>query len=126
MNITSREQILIDTVARREKWATFNVVARNSDREFDLLIEGTHNQFGDRPCKFSARLPLAALHSSCDWSSPQAAGMTDYPDMAMEGDWSAVRDTNDAGQWMMFSSLIEPMIDAMATTTKILRKMNKA
>jgi hypothetical protein len=126
MNITDREQTLIDTVARREKWVTFNVTARNSDREFDLLIEGTHTQFSDRGCKFVARLPLAALHSSCDWCSPQAAAMTDYPNMAMDGDWSAVRDTNADAQWRMFDALIEPTIGAMGAVTKVLRKMKKA
>jgi hypothetical protein len=126
MNITERERTLIDTVARREKWVTFDVTARNSDREFDLLIEGTHTQFSDKGCRFSARLPLAALHSSCDWCSPQVASMTDYPDMAMDGDWSAVRDTNEATQWRMFDTLIVPMIDAMGAVTKVLRKTKKA
>jgi hypothetical protein len=121
MNITEREQTLIDTVARREKWVTFNVTARNSGREFDLLIEGTHKQFNDRGCKFSALLPLAALHSSCDWCSPEIASMTDYPSMAMDGDWSAVRDTNEAARWRIFDTFIEPMIGAMGAMNKVIR-----
>ena len=122
--ITDREQKLIDTVACRELWKTYTV-SRISDREFDLAVEGIDTQFG-KECRFSAKLMWSALHSCCDWTSPQIAGMTDYPDMAMDGDWSAVRDTDDDAKWRIFAAHVEPNIEVMAVTTKIVRKMRKA
>jgi hypothetical protein len=38
--------------------------------------------------------------------------------MAMDGDWSAVRDTNADAQWRMFDALIEPTIGAMGAAAK--------
>jgi len=122
--ISDREQKLIDAVAVHEQWQTITV-QRESDREFDLSIGGTHTQF-ETPCYFRARLMLAALHSCCKWTSPGVAAMTDYPDMAMDGDWSAVRDSSDDTQWRIFNIHIEPHIGVIATTAKILKKMRKA
>lgn len=122
--INDREQKLIDIVATRDLWKTFTV-SRISDREFDLEVEGIHTQFGNE-CQFSANLMCAALHSCCDWTSPEIAGMTDYPGMAMDGDWSAVRDTDDDAKWSIFAAHVEPQIIVMATLAKIQRKMRKS
>ena len=116
--ISKREQKLIGTVACRELWTTYTV-SRISAREFDLEVEGIHTPFGNE-CRFIANLMCSALHSCCDWTSPQVADMTDCPDMAMDGDWSAVRDTNDDAKWRIFAAHVVPNIEDMAITTKIM------
>jgi hypothetical protein len=125
ITLTEREQKLIDAVAGREKWQTFSA-SRLSDAEFDLSVDGVHTQFGDSPCKFTAKLMWAALHCCCNWSAPNVAGMTDYPDMAMDGDWSAVRDSSDDAKWRIFDAFVRPNIESIAAVEKVRRKMRKS
>jgi hypothetical protein len=70
---------------------------RKSDRDFDVNVECTSDL-----CKFSLWLPKAAIRSLVDWTRPEVASMTDHPEMAMEGDWSGVRDTDEEKLWEIF------------------------
>ena len=74
-------------------------IQRKSEREFDLTIQGRSKELG---CQFSAWLVLSAIRDLLPWTSPQIANMTDYPEMAKEGDWSGVRDTDEAKLWDIF------------------------
>lgn len=120
--ISDREQTMIDAVAVLERWVEYTAT-RESDREFDIRIEGTHTQFGS-PCRFSAILRLAAIHSMCDWCSDAVASMCDYPSMAADGDWSSIRDTNEDAQWRIFDTFIVPQITVQSALAKVRKKMN--
>jgi hypothetical protein len=77
--------------------ATNVSVERKSDREFDISVEGNIGSVG-----FRAWLVLGCISTRLNWTSPEVAAMTDYPDMVREGDWSGVRDTDDAKLWNIF------------------------
>jgi hypothetical protein len=96
----------------------------HSETEFDLSFEGTHRYWmnattytvvgvpgvqhieeGWQTTKFSAWLPLQILHDA-PWSDDPIAGLSDYPDMAYDGDWSAIRDTEEEGVWEMLAVVI--------------------
>jgi len=73
-------------------------IARKSEREYDLSISGkTKDGMG-----FGAWLPLGLI-SCLDWTADPVAGMTDYPEMARDGDWSGVRDTEEEKLWAIFN-----------------------
>lgn len=79
------------------------VISRRSDRECDLTVEGkTVDGIG-----FSAWLVLGMI-SNLPWTTKKIAEMTDYPMMAMEGDWSGVRDTDDEKLWTIFNTFCNP------------------
>lgn len=73
-------------------------VERKSERDFDVKIECTCDI-----CKFGIWLPLGAIRELTPWTSPAIARMTDHPEMAMDGDWSGVRDTNTDKIWAIFT-----------------------
>jgi len=56
--------------------------------------------------KHEAWLPLLAIQYLVPWYLPSIAAMTDYPDMAMAGDWSAIRDTDTKKLWAIFEKHI--------------------
>ena len=79
-------------------------VSRRSDREYDLSLEGRYGE--DAPymggVAFSAWLPLMAIRELTNWASMEIASVTNYPDMAIEGDWSGVRDSDEDTIWFIF------------------------
>jgi len=79
-------------------------VSRRSDREYDLSLEGRYGE--DAPymggVAFSAWLPLMAIRELTKWTSMEIASVTNYPDMAIEGDWSGVRDSDEDTIWFIF------------------------
>jgi hypothetical protein len=101
--MTKNEIDLVTKLANREGWADYTV-SRKSDREYDLHIEGSSQKMG---CTFSAWLVLAAIRSLTLWTSWKVAEMTDYPEMAMEGDWSGVRDSNEESLWAIFNKFVK-------------------
>ena len=64
-----------------------------SDAPFDIHIEGTQPSTYGGSYKFSAHLVIWAIRSLVNYCRPEVAELTDYPDMAESGDWSAVRDS---------------------------------
>ena len=100
--MTKNEIELVSKLANRQVWVDYTV-SRKSDREYDRHIEGNSKRMGG---SFSAWLVLAAIRELTMWTSWNVTEMTDYPDMAMEGDWSGVRDTNEESLWAIFNKFV--------------------
>jgi hypothetical protein len=83
----------------------------NSDVVGDISLEGvqTYGKEG-HTCRFSAWLPLLAIRELTNWCSWEIAEMTDYPEMAHDGDWSGVRDTNRESIMEIFNTHVLPKI----------------
>jgi hypothetical protein len=73
------------------------VVERKSDREFDIAVEGKIGSMS-----FRAWLVLGCISNLIEWTQPEVAAMTDYPEMVRDGDWSGVRDTDNDKLWAIF------------------------
>ena len=101
--MTKNEIDLVARLANHEGWTDYTVT-RKSEREYDLRIEGSLPKAG---CTFSAWLVLAAIGKLTMWTTWEVAEMTDYPDMAMQGDWSGVRDTNEESLWVIFNKFVK-------------------
>lgn len=99
--MTKNEIDLLTKLANKEGWEDYTV-SRKSEREYDLHIEGKSK----KGYSFSAWLVLAAIRELTMWTSPAVAEMTDYPNMAFEGDWSGVRDTNEESLWAIFNKFV--------------------
>jgi len=83
----------------------------NSDVVGDISLEGiqTYGNKGDT-VRFSAWLPLLAIRELTNWCSWEIAEMTDYPDMAHDGDWSGVRDTDRESILAIFNAHVLPKL----------------
>lgn len=102
------------------KWDNDMEVERKSQEQFDLIIKGKRDIVdrlsafmgvtGGLP-QFSAWMVLSAIDDLTEWSKPLIADMTDYPEMARDGDWSAVRDTNEDKLWQIFNEYCLPQIE---------------
>ena len=100
IRLSDAELALLSTWGRAAK-VTEWTLARRSDREFDLTVEGKTDQYPSVPgVSFSAWLPLACISDLTSWSSPDVYGMCDYP--FMEGDWSGIRDSEPGTVWAIF------------------------
>jgi hypothetical protein len=116
MKLSNREIALLARLAKNKKMAVVvNTIDRKSDREFDLVLNGVYLleadptrrlDFADYP------LLLIAIEVLLDWTKSKVANMTDYPDMAKEGDWSGVRDTDINNLWLIFDEFITPKVKA--------------
>ena len=95
MDLSTQELALLSTFHGVER------VERKSSAAFDLRFEGR----GADGYAYSAWLPLAAI-ARLRWTEPAVAVMTDYPEMVLAGDWSGVRDTNDARLWAIFDRFV--------------------
>lgn len=104
--MTTQEQKLLDLVAKTGK-LTIQNVERRSDRPFDLGFSGQDNEM---KCGFSAHLLRAAIRHLVCWTSIEVANMTDHPTMTYCGDWSGVRDTDDAKLWAIFDKFVLPQL----------------
>lgn len=79
-------------------------VTRKTARAFDLDIEGELPSLDkkSKPFPFSAWLPLYVIREYLNWTYPEIADMTSYPEMVMEGDWSGIRDSSHTQIWAIF------------------------
>jgi mRNA-degrading endonuclease YafQ of YafQ-DinJ toxin-antitoxin module len=102
MKLTSREISLLNKLG---KGHDIESVERKSDREFDLAIKGKDHQLR---CGFSGWLILMAIRELTIWTSQAVAKHTDYPQMALDGDWSGVRDTSNEKLWYIFDEYVKP------------------
>jgi len=105
--MNANEQKIVDRLVEKCHIEDLKVV-RRSDRECDLSLEG---RFGkDYPylggVAFSAWLPLLAIRELTPWTSEAVASLTDHPNMAMEGDWSGVRDSDPDTIWFIFERFV--------------------
>lgn len=102
--MTEMEKIVICGILSRKKCEDLKV-ERRSEREYDLGISGTMEGR-----MFSAWLPLLGIKEMTCWPSEEIAGMTDYPSMTSEGDWSGVRDTDPEKVMRIFKKfVVQPM-----------------
>jgi hypothetical protein len=99
MKLSCNEMQIIGWIS--EEYVNWKVqeVERKSDREYDLRITGTQDGHN-----FAAWLPLASINYLVDWTNPRIAILTDYPEMAMSGDWSGVRDSSEEKIWKIFNT----------------------
>jgi len=79
-------------------------VSRLSDKEFDI----NYNAYSGENYTISAWLPLASIHAFVTWPSRHVAILSDYPKMAMEGDWSGIRDSSRDKIWNIFDLYVDP------------------
>lgn len=100
-----QERILLDKLSKQGNFK-ITEVERRSNRPFDLGYKATASEGWG----ISAWLPLAAISELLNWTKAEVANMTDYPDMARDGDWSGVRDTEDEKLWAIFDRFIRPAI----------------
>lgn len=89
------EQLLIDSLFPKEGEQVS--ISRKSSRAFDIAVSTP---------TMSAWLPLLAIRTRVAWNSKPVAKMTDYPEMAMEGDWSGVRDSSTEAIWKIFDTFV--------------------
>ncbi len=94
-------------MARIEGQRGFKIetIYRRSDKPFDLQLDGTHTftlDNEDSTCRMSAWLPLLAIREFVLWTHPLVAERSEYPGMAMEGDWSGIRDSSAEQIWDIF------------------------
>lgn len=87
-------------IARVFPKATIEKIERKSARAWDVRFEGIMPGAGFS-YRFTAWLPLAAIRE-LTWTSRAIADECDYPMMAIDGDWSGIRDTNEEAIWRIF------------------------
>jgi len=87
--LSNAEKIILLALAKKEGWKNYKI-RRKSAKPFDIGIEGDSNRG-----MFGADLMLSAIANFVNWTSPAVARISDYPSMAMEGDWSGIRDSSD-------------------------------
>jgi len=87
--LSNAEKIILLALAKKEGWKNYKI-RRKSAKPFDIEIEGDSNRG-----MFGADLMLSAIANFVNWTSPAVARISDYPSMAMEGDWSGIRDSSD-------------------------------
>lgn len=101
------EQALLETI---NCWGnntyTVETVTRRSDRLYDIIVSGTYDYGGPSPNSFTGWLPLMFIQSCTDWTDPYIADRCMYPEMAYEGDWSAIRDTPREIIWEIFEDAV--------------------
>ena len=109
--LTLNEQALIASVYPKRNF-TLTQTERQSDREYDVIVRGLHWVEGGQRSHFSAWLPLAFIREKVRWTSPEIAAMTDYPAMAVAGDWSGVRDTSSEKIWAILDRFVTGRVTA--------------
>lgn len=92
--------VVLSAIAKSMGFTNPKVVSveRKSDKDYDVKIECTSDL-----CSFGMWLPLGAIRELVAWTESDVARMTDYPEMAMEGDWSGVRDSSADKIWAIFN-----------------------
>ena len=108
MKLTARECHLIALLH-----PGVETIKRQSDREFDLHIEGK-----DGIGRFGAWLVLSAISGLTDWTCRHIAKLTDYPEMCESGDWSGMRDTDNDKLWHIFTVYALPQSEQLAASSR--------
>lgn len=104
-NLTKAEVLLLEKL--KKKGYRFGKIERQSDKPFDLRLEGTRVDLGF-DYAFSAWLPLLAIRELTLWTSYEVARFSRcYADMAMSGDWSGIRDAEPEEIWEMFENCVD-------------------
>jgi len=106
------ESKILRALLKQKPGMKITEVNRKSDSPGDIIISGTYKTSGYNGAKatevaFSAWLPLQIIKSFGQWTKPEIANMTDYPQMALTGDWSAVRDSDERIIWKIYQKVLE-------------------
>jgi hypothetical protein len=96
--LNQRERRLLKLVCDQQQ-RTIHEVDRRSD---GIYLRGTRTFGQAGPVDSNGYLEVMAI-DLIDWTQPTWAQFTDYPEMARQGDWSAIRDTHD----------LKPMVEAV-------------
>jgi hypothetical protein len=88
--IGDMELRLIKLLAKKRGWTKYSA-KRQSYNPYDIVIDGE----GPGTRQFAGDLKLIAIRELLNWTLPEIAKMSDYPDMVREGDWSGIRDSSD-------------------------------
>lgn len=105
------ERILLALVLAksRRRITKLLMIARCSEKSFDVVIECRYKS-GDHEFDLGARLDLWAIQELTKWTTSELACMTDHPEMAMSGDFSALRDSTEAKRLAIFNRFVKPQI----------------
>lgn len=106
MNLSKDEKTLLGML--KPKGYTFSLITRNTERPFDLSLEGEMTQ--GVHCRFGAWLPLTCIRELTTWTRHEIAGMSDYSEMVRGGDWSGIRDSSPEAIWAIFEKFVLPLI----------------
>lgn len=120
--LSPAEESLLNAVLRlsRISRSDVSVASRTSDRPFDFKYTVLPGE--KMPAKVVAWLPLAAIRvaqqlaTETEWDA--ICELSDYPEMADSGDWSAFRDSSNKSVWQMFESC-RSIIERPVRTKKI-------
>ena len=111
-DLTAEEVALVERwiIAARKHGYVKRIVSvkRGSFKAYDVHIHGEQSwkHDGTPLHAFSAWLPLAAINDMINWTHPNVAKETNYEQMALEGDWSAVRDSDPDRIWRIFEQFV--------------------
>lgn len=108
MNLSRDEKALLEML--KPKGYTFSLITRNTERPFDLSMEGEMTK--GVHCRFGAWLPLTCIRELTVWTQHEIAGMSDYSDMVRSGDWSGIRDSSPDSIWAIFEKFVLPLISS--------------
>jgi len=125
--LTPAEESLLNVVLRLDRsWqpavkrADVTITSRRSDRPYDIKFDIAPSD--TRPATTSSWLPLAAIRVTQPFATEQEweaiCALSDFPDMAAEGDWSAFRDSSKESVWQMFE-ICRPIIERPVRMKKI-------
>lgn len=114
VELTNTERRILDILKEKEIWTEWEV-KRNSEREFDIHIDGKRNigKVGECSYGFSSWMPLAIIYNinwadSKIWKLSNGYGEKGY--IPCQGyDWSGIRDSSEDAIWQMTKVAIRMM-----------------
>jgi hypothetical protein len=113
VKLSEIESELIEMVRNQDLWVKDSLtIERLSSQPFALRISGkkSYTKPSETTYDFSCSLILASIASLLRWSSPAIASLTDHPDLARQGDWSGVRDSDDDKIYYIFQQHVIPLL----------------
>lgn len=118
--VSAIEMELIDLIKVKDLWVEDSlIVERLSSQPFALRISGKKSYTKQlNTYDFSCSLILASIATLLDWSSPEIAKLTDHPELARQGDWSGVRDSDDDKIYYIFQQHVIPLLSKPRTYTQ--------
>jgi len=74
------------------------IATDNEHKLYDIHFSWTD----EKNYRHSAWLPLAYINRFSEWYREPIVSMSDIPEMARDGDWSAIRDSEVSTIWQIF------------------------
>jgi hypothetical protein len=101
-SLSASEYEAVEFMIESQGWTDI-MIRRKSSMMFDLTIVGKRHGWG-----FQCWFPLALIEA-CDWTKPKFALISSYPEMALDGDWSAIRDSEPEKIWVMVGKAVREL-----------------